>query len=462
MRDRERKLLLRNRIAITGACIVAVALIGVSLTTWLVTEHNLRDQLDRTLVEKTTRQRMVLSDGSDSPPQPREAPETAMLCGTTPVDKSLRNFIEDIELLRADGRSCGPEKSRIQELPGDRGVDRLTLRDGSTLSGIPVRLALRPLENGDVLVYSRPLADIEDTLAGLRDVLIAVCFLGIVGAAVTGLVLTRRALSPMQRLTTAAEHIARTQDLNTPIEVSGRDETGRLATAFAAMTAALRDSRQRQRRLVTDAAHELRTPLTSLRTNIELLGRSARTGKAIPAERHTEILDRLTAQATEFGELIGELVELARDETELARTPVAIHEVVERAVHRATIRAPEHEFDVDSAEWTVLGDAAALERAVLNLLDNAVKFAPPGSVITVRSVPGEITVTDQGPGIAAAQRSKVFERFWRAPEARALPGSGLGLAIVATVAGAHGGSAEFVEPPQSRGARARISLPISG
>jgi two-component system sensor histidine kinase MprB len=334
-------------------------------------------------------------------------------------------------------------------------VRKTTLRDGVTQSGQPARILLQPLDNGDVLILSRSVTEIDDTLTALAGVLAGVAAFGALLVAAGGLWLTRRALAPMARLTEAAEHIARTEDLTTPVTVSGQDEVGRLGRAFTSMTAALAESRRRQRDLVNDAAHELRTPLTSLRTNIDLLVRSERTGRPLP--QRGEVLDRLQAQSQEFSDLVTELVVLARDERELAREPVDVAGVIDRAVKRARSRAHDHVFDVDRSEWSVLGDAAALERSVLNLLDNAVKFGPAGSTITVRSRPGWLTVTDEGPGVPAEHREAAFERFWRAPTARGLPGSGLGLAIVADIVAVHGGSARFV--PNGRGASIRLNLP---
>lgn len=334
------------------------------------------------------------------------------------------------------------------------------MRDGETRSGAPVRVALRPIGNGDVVAVSRDLTPTDDTLTGLGNALIVMCLVGACTAGAAGLLLARRTLAPMHQLTTTAEHIARTEDLETPVEVAGRDEVGRLGRAFTAMTTALRDSRNRQQELVTNAAHELQTPLTSLRTNIDLLARSEHTGRAIPAGTRARILGRLQAQAAEFGDLIAELVELARDSHELARDTVPMTTVIKEAARRATSRAPDHIFDVHiDAHWTTVGDAAALETAVLNLLDNAVKFSPPQSAITIHTGHNWLTITDQGPGIPQEQRHQAFERFWRAPTARALPGSGLGLAIVANAITAHGGTARFIDPPPGTGACARIDLP---
>ncbi|MET8757629.1 HAMP domain-containing sensor histidine kinase [Lentzea sp. NPDC004782] len=442
--------LLRGKLALITACVVAVAITGISVVTWLATEHNLRAQLDKSLL-------------SSMPPLTRRSPELGevrifrLRCDAPVPGNGLQQVLQGIQVISKVNISCAPPGVDPVVTSDDDFVDKTTFRDGVTQSGQAARVLLQPLDNGDVLILSRSLAEIDDTLAALAGVLVSVSVFGSLLVAALGLWLTRRALAPMELLTETAEHIARTEDLTTPVTVSGQDEVGRLGRAFTSMTAALAESRRRQRDLVNDAAHELRTPLTSLRTNIDLLVRSERTGRPLP--QRDEVLDRLQAQSQEFSDLVTELVVLARDERELAREPVDVAEVVDRAVKRARSRAHGHVFDVDRSEWSVLGDAAALERSVLNLLDNAVKFGPAGSTITVRSRPGWLTVTDEGPGIPAEHREVAFERFWRAPTARALPGSGLGLAIVADIVAVHGGSVRFV--PNGRGASVRLNLPPS-
>lgn len=449
------KRLLRTRVASITAGVVAVAIVGVGLVTWFATRHNLLSQLDQTLL---TRQIPSLQVVLDPPSGQSMSPDPSFMC--TPPQRELQQFRDSIQLLRAGGGDCAPEGvDEVVTTPADYTVTTVTLRDGVTRSGTPVRVVLRPIGDGDVVAISRSLVPVEDTLAGLATVLIAVCLCGVVTAGAAGLLLARRTLTPMRRLTDTAEHIARTEDLETPVDITGHDEVSRLGRAFAAMTAALRESRQRQRQLVTDAAHELRTPLTSLRTNIDLLVRSERTGRAIPTDRRTVILDRLQAQAVEFSTLVGELVELARDTHHIAHDAVPMTTVIDQAVQRATSRAPNHTITVDAAPWSTTGDATALERAVLNVLDNAIKFSPPESTIHVRSGPGWLTITDQGPGLPPEERRQAFDRFWRAPAARALPGSGLGLAIVANTITAHGGTAHFVDPPPAHGACVRLELP---
>jgi two-component system sensor histidine kinase MprB len=206
---------------------------------------------------------------------------------------------------------------------------------------------------------------------------------GVLLAAAAGTAVAQGGLRPVQRLTEATERIARTGDLQ-PIAISGDDELARLTGSFNSMLAALAESQERQRRLVADAGHELRTPLTSLRTNLELLAASDRPdAPSLSEQDRKEISGDVRAQVEELSTLVGDIVELAREDApQVVHEPVELADVVERALARAARRAPGVHFEVDLVPWSLLGDANALERAVLNLLDNAVKWSPPGATPT--------------------------------------------------------------------------------
>jgi two-component system sensor histidine kinase MprB len=286
---------------------------------------------------------------------------------------------------------------------------------------------------------AQSLADNDRTLDRLGLVMLVFGAAGVAAATAAGWVVARNGLRPVRRLTDAAEEIARTEKLD-PIEVEGNDEIARLASAFNAMLAALSASRDRQRQLVADAGHELRTPLTSLRTNLDLLTQADRQGGLSETAR-AELLGDVRFQIEELTTLIGDLTELARDEAAgVPLEPVDLSDVVARAVERVRRRAPSLEFDVRTEPWWVVGESAALERAVTNLLDNAAKWSPPLGVVTVRLDDGTLLVADEGRGIAEQDLPHVFDRFYRSPESRTMPGSGLGLAIVRQVAERHGGS----------------------
>jgi two-component system sensor histidine kinase MprB len=207
-----------------------------------------------------------------------------------------------------------------------------------------------------------------------------------------------------------------------------------------------------QRQLVADASHELRTPLASLRTNAEVLERAPR----LPVAERTKLVRDLVFQSEQLSRLVHDLIDLARDEHPRETVaPVQLDTVVGQAVERAASHWPQVRF-VESLERTVVsGEADRIERAMANLLDNAGKWSPAGGVVEVGLSGGEVTVRDHGPGIEARDLPRVFDRFWRAPAARALPGSGLGLSIVKQVAEAHG-AAVSAESPEGGGTLMRF------
>jgi two-component system sensor histidine kinase MprB len=253
--------------------------------------------------------------------------------------------------------------------------------------------------------------------------------------------------------------VTRTDKLD-PIAVRSADELGQLATSFNTMLSSLSSSRERQRRLIADASHELRTPLTSMRTNVELLLADQKTGM-LPEAARGEILTDIAAQLGEFSSLIGDLVQLSRDDAPpRSPEPLDLSDVVEKAVERARRRGPSLTFDVTLASHPMMGEPATLERAVTNLLDNAVKFSPEGSTVTVRMEGETITVSDQGPGIAEEDLPHIFERFYRSDRSRNTPGTGLGLSIVAHTVTSHGGWVKASRAPGG-GAQFTMSLPVT-
>jgi two-component system sensor histidine kinase MprB len=321
------------------------------------------------------------------------------------------------------------------------------------------RIAAVHRDDGSTMVIGQSLESQEKLLERLGLVMFLFGVAGMVAAGMAGWAVARNGLRPVRRLTASVEEIARTEDLR-PLPVEGDDEIARLANAFNQMLTALAASRDRQRQLVADAGHELRTPLTSLRTNLDLLSQADSTG-GLPHQAKMELLGDVRAQIEEMTTLIGDLVELSRDEplTHVVEE-VDLADVVDRAVGRVRRRAPGVTFDVDVGPWYVVGEQAGIERAVTNLLDNAAKWSPPEGTVTVRLGNGTLVVDDEGSGIDDEDLPHVFDRFYRSQESRSMPGSGLGLSIVRQVAVRHSGTIEAGRSP-SGGARFTLSLPGS-
>jgi two-component system sensor histidine kinase MprB len=221
------------------------------------------------------------------------------------------------------------------------------------------------------------------------------------------------------------------------------------------MLAALEESVGRQRRLVADASHELRTPLTAARTNVDLLREGT-----LPEEEQRRAMDEASVELDALTSLVSDLVELARgEERKLRVEEVQLDELVDGVVERARTRAPQATFVTALTPTKVRVDPVLLERAVSNLLDNAVKYSPPGAPIEVSVREGEVVVADHGPGVAEEDLPRIFDRFYRAAAARSKPGAGLGLAIVREAAEAHGGRATVES--SSGGALFRLTLPAT-
>jgi two-component system sensor histidine kinase MprB len=209
-----------------------------------------------------------------------------------------------------------------------------------------------------------------------------------------------------------------------------------LGRSLQQMLASLLRSREQQQRLIQDAGHELRTPLTSLRTNIAVLGSFER----LSPDQRLALTADLRSETDEMAELVEELVELSIGGDEPVEHGVDLTRIVERAATRVQRRRG-RDVLVTAEQIEIDGQPRALDRAIGNLLDNAMKFDSGSDPIELTLAAGRVEVADRGPGIPEDQLDLIFNRFHRAVEARNVPGSGLGLSIVSQVATEHGGSA---------------------
>ncbi|MFC4069933.1 HAMP domain-containing sensor histidine kinase [Actinoplanes subglobosus] len=418
------------------------------------------------------------------------------------MDGELRDTAED--QLRADSRilatnaeHAGVAQVQLPPYPGSGRLVRVILPDGSTRTPVgqpalpPVsedarRVArgaaadlmesndsdddgylIHTLRAGDGAVQVARVAD-DSPINQFGFGMLLIGLFCVVGGALVGRTVARAGLAPIDRLTAAAVRVAHTRVLDADIPDEGGGEIRRLIQSINGMLAALRDSRQAQRLLAEDAAHELKTPLTSLRLNIELLIRLDRRGTldtALPAESRTRLLNDLGAQVAELSTLAAELTEVARGDVSDESTELLdLADVMVAAAARARSRAPDIEVALDVTSVWVSGRPAALQRAVLNLIDNAGKWSPEDQPVQVRlraeGATAVIEVDDAGPGINAVDVPRVFDRFYRADSARGLPGSGLGLSIVQRVVDAHGGRTAVARSTRG-GALLRVDLPAA-
>lgn len=443
-----RSVSLRWRVTLLAASVVAIAVAVMAIAAYVVVARALYADVDsqlRTRAASLIESRLVTFD-------PR------YIAGATVynADISVALIFPDLDKYMPPGSNVPIGEVELAVARGDQQSSLRTVAHQRVLA--------ERMPDSSTLVIAQRLQPTADVLQRLAWVLFVVGGCGVVLAAVAGTTVGRTGLRPVARLTAATERVARTDDL-TPIPVSGNDELARLTESFNTMLRALSESRERQSRLVADAGHELRTPLTSLRTNVELLIAAGRPGAPrIPEEDMAELRADVLAQIEELSTLVGDLVDLAREDApETVFERVDLSEVVDRSLERVRRRRTDIDFEAVTVPWFVYGDQAGLARAALNVLDNAAKWSPAdGKVYVEMKQIGdgllELTVDDTGPGILEEDRELVFERFYRSTASRSMPGSGLGLAIVRQVVTKHGGTIA-VDRSERGGALIRIVLP---
>lgn len=376
------------------------------------------------------------------------------------VDRSLLDLDSRISERRLDVDTQLPDQGPLSELVG-----QIVLPDGTVAqSTFPQPIALNERELAVVgtnrrSVFStvetpigeyrvrtigfprgavqvgRSLAETERLLQTLRTRTLLLVVLVAAAAIAAGLWIAGRVTASLRRLTSAAEHVEATGQLEVKTFEVGHDEVGRLSVAFDRMLGALARSKDEQRRLVQDAGHELRTPLTSLRTNLDTLQRYPDLAESDRAA----VLADLHAETEELTELVNEVIAVAsglssEEPQETFDLAIVATDVAARYERRTGRR-----IELDVTASTVTAQRSSVQRAISCLLDNARKFDETGGPIEIVVGNRAVTVSDRGVGIPEHDLSHVFDRFYRADEARTMSGSGLGLSIVAEVAGRHGG-----------------------
>ncbi len=364
-----------------------------------------------------------------------------------------------VQLVRRTGSIClaGGERTTI---PVGSEVRKLAaggsghFTTDATVGSTHLRVLAYGVGSRGALMVALPRSDVDRTLSNELLLLVVIAAAGIALAALLGLLVARTALAPIARFTRRTESIAGSAEAleHERLEVSGDDELARLAHTFNTTLDALEQSVQAQRNLVADASHELRTPIASLRANLQLL----RDESLLSAEDRDALRRDMIEELDELTGLVGDVVELARgSKTGTAVGDVRVDQIVAGAVERARRRAPQVSVQASLEPTLVRGEGDRVARAVANLLDNAVKWSPPGAAIEVALHDGTLSVRDHGPGFREEDLPFVFDRFHRAKDARAKPGSGLGLAIVRQAAEAHGG---FVQASNAPGGGALMRI----
>jgi heavy metal sensor kinase len=312
-----------------------------------------------------------------------------------------------------------------------------------------------------------PLAHIEAQVDTLKRILIYVAGVLLAISAVGGWLLAGRALRPIDELTRRAQQIS-AHDLRQRLNLDQDDELGRMAATFDDMIARLEEAFARQKRFTSDASHELRTPLTVMQADLGLALARPRS-----AEEYRQTLVSMDEEVSRLSSIVNDLLMLTRldvDPAGMPHEPVALHELLTGLARHVRAIAAERDIAVSADRLepvTMVGDPTRLRQLFTNLLDNAVTYTQPGGRVTLRLErtrdSARISISDTGIGIAVADLPRIFERFYRAGEARAQNphGTGLGLAISHSVVQAHRGEITVQSTPGA-GTTFTVLLPVDG
>ncbi|WP_155369992.1 HAMP domain-containing sensor histidine kinase [Catellatospora vulcania] len=433
---------LTSRLTIIAAAAVTVVAVAVGILALLA--------LHQTLISQTDRELQAIAAG----PLGGLTPASAANIPPNPLDaqQDVR-----IQIRFPTGTITVPRTSTPLPWTADDAAVASGARPRSTYTADTDQGRFRVLTftgpHGQTIQLARSLTSADATVQRFGTLIAALIVAAAAVAAVAGRFVARAGLRPVGQLTAAATRVAETRDLSSPIPTEGHDEIARLGQAFNHMLTRLGDAQQQQRDLIEDAAHELRTPMASMRTNVEVL---IHAGDRLDDRDRAALLSDLDLQSVELADLVADLVDLARSRTtDEPMTAVDLTELGESAISLAEAHFPQTRFRLYAPDTvTAQVRPATLQRAMVNLLDNAAKFGPAGQTVELHLSTGHgesrtahISVLDRNPVIPADERERVFHRFHRLDTSRAVPGSGLGLAIVAQAAAAHQGTVAVTPRP---------------
>lgn len=441
---------LRRRIA--GAAALAVAAVAVMLAAvgYLSARSHLVGQVQQELRGRAAPYLMPHGPGHHGIGGPPGG-EPSQTDNGLPANPPLGGAPGYFQFVFPDGRVVAgnggtpklPVDPRVHEIAGQ---GHGSFYSSATVDGTHVEVLTvgDPFDHKAVQV-ALPLTSVDSVLHGLLVTYLILVGAGILLAALLGALIARTALAPIRRFTEQTEQVTSALDRPRRLEETGGEEMERLAASFNQTLDALERSVQAQRHLIADASHELRTPMAALRSNIQIFLDAER----LDEQERRDLQDSIVAELDELTQLVSDVLELARGSAPSEHTePIELDAVVRDAVARAQRRAAQVSFEVDVEPTVVVNSPDRVSRAVINVIDNARKWSPSEGPVEVTLRDGTLTVRDHGPGFKEQDIDHVFDRFYRAEQARRMPGSGLGLAIVKQAAEAHGGSVEAANAPE--------------
>ncbi len=455
----------RLRLTLWYVLLLAVILAGFSAGVYVVLRHNLYDNLDDSIRNRANTFLDVIQYEEGQP----------TLAGSVSSDdpNAGESFVR---VFNVSGHMTFDNSAAAGDLPIDsRAVDRALRGQTSTRTAVvgneTMRVRMFPIEHGDgiggVLEVGQSQDDVSDTLQALLLILAVAYPVTLAVASLGGVFLAGRALSPIDSLTRLARRIS-AEDLGERLNLRlPDDEVGRLARTFDEMIARLDEAFHRQRQFTADASHELRTPLTAIKGQAEVA-----LSKPRDAAAYREVLQTVNEEVDRLIRMVGSLLTLARADAgqiPISSEPVNLGDLIAAAVEQVRPMAERRELTLGVAPGpavTLHADEDLLLQLVLNLLDNAVKYTPPGGTVTagwgLDGDRAELWVRDSGIGIAQEDSERVFDRFYRVDKARSRTegGAGLGLSICRWIAEAHGGSIS-VRSERQRGTVFTVTLPLT-
>lgn len=443
---------MRTRLLLTTSIIVMVIVGALSIGIYSTFSNQLMQQVDKGLdsrvitIAESLRERSQNTDGDGDESDPEQSgtvqrnPLTDALLPTRfdTVTQVIDPFGTVVIALGQVDLPISEQTLQIANNP-QGGVSRSTI----SIDGDQYRMLTVPLVGGGALQIAKDINDLERAQNGMRGWLLALGPVGILFAGLAGWWVARRTARPIQQLADAAEEIALTRNLSTTLDIHGDREIEQLASSFNTMLSALQQSSDQQKQLVQDASHELRTPLTSLRANAELLQRDS-----LDDATKKAVLRDIAAEIDELTDLSSELTALASDQR-LVEEPeeINLRDACDDIATRASRRTGRTVSVTSTNPAFVKVRPSQFDRAVGNLVDNALKFCPTPDNVEINIVGSRVEVIDHGQGISDADKPMVFDRFYRATATRAMPGSGLGLAIVKQFADDHEAVVTITDTP---------------
>jgi signal transduction histidine kinase len=439
---------LRLRLALFGAAVVALTLVLFGGLLYALLARGATNDQDTALRARAGQAIAALGVAPDLTPRAPVAPADLRLSNEIFVEVFDRNW----SLVYSTGVLNGSPPSIAQGLRSTASPAAFDTEDG-------LRLYALQFSSGWVVTGQSTRVP-QSSMSGVLAFLVISGVPTLIAALAASWLVAGRALKPLKQVASAADEIGRTRDFGRRLPKRGsRDEVALLSTSFNRMLDQLQDSFDSQRRFVADASHELRTPLTTIQGNAGLLAR----GPSLSDDVRQAAADDIAAETARMTRLVDRMLTLARADSglRLELASMELGPVVAEVCRQAGTVHPDGGLKCTAGDATIAGDEDALRQLLWILLDNAFRHAR--SRVEIRlATEGEwarLTVSDDGHGIAAEDRERVFERFFRADAARHEPGAGLGLSIARWIVDQHRGRILAGEAPGG-GAAMYVDLPL--